>query len=150
MAMGRENKGPLSSLWHSQDMYCVEIALFKSSGDICWIPLPSSLLDKLSVNKRDSDGFFSRRLPCRSSDRSYNLTDSVLNIVTVSYSRLLDFFMHTNSACWLGIHVVCCNYVFSVLPRPFQHSDPHMPSIALFLWCGDQNQSFYPLCKHTE
>ena len=64
-------------------MHCVtfiENALFKSSGDICWPPLPSSLLDKLSMDKRDSDGFFSKRLVhvCRSSDRSYNLTDSSL------------------------------------------------------------------------
>ena len=35
---------------------------------------------KLSMDKRDSDGFFSRRLVCRSSDRSYNSTDSSLNI----------------------------------------------------------------------
>ena len=45
-----------------------ENALFKSSGDICWSPLPSLLLGQLSVDKRDSDGFFSSRLACRTSD----------------------------------------------------------------------------------
>ena len=30
---------------------------------------------KLSVNRRDSNGFFSARLVCRSSDSSYNTTD---------------------------------------------------------------------------
>ena len=34
----------------------------------------SSLLDRLSMEKTDGDGFFSRWLVCRSSDRSYNLT----------------------------------------------------------------------------
>ena len=53
----------------------VENALFKSSGDICWSPLPSSLLDQLSVDKRDSNGFFSSRLVCRTRDSSYNSTD---------------------------------------------------------------------------
>ena len=71
----------------------VENALFRSQGDIC---LPSLLLDRLSMGKRDSDGFFSRRLvcTCRSSDRSYNSTDSSLNIF-----------------CWLSIHVVRCDHV---------------------------------------
>ena len=38
--------GAVKLLWHSQDMYYVdfiEITLFKSFGDICWSPLPSSL-----------------------------------------------------------------------------------------------------------
>ena len=60
----------------------VENALLKSSGRP---PLPSSLLDELLVNERDSDCFISRRLVCRSSDTrtSYNLTDS--SLVTVGY-----------------------------------------------------------------
>ena len=35
------------------------------------------------MDKRDSNGFFSRRLVCRSSDSSYNSTD--LSLVTVDY-----------------------------------------------------------------
>ena len=41
--------------------------------------------------------------------------------------------------------IYACMYVVirrpraSVLPRPFQHSGPPMPSTALFLWCGNQN-----------
>ena len=72
-------------LWQFQYMNCVdflESALLKSSGGP---PLPSSLLDELLVNERDSDCFISRRLVCRSSDTctSYNLTDS--SLVTVGY-----------------------------------------------------------------
>ena len=44
----------------------VENALFKSSGDICSPPLPS-FLDKLTMDKQDSDGFISRRIVCRTS-----------------------------------------------------------------------------------
>jgi hypothetical protein len=36
-----------------------ENASFKSSGVICWSPPPSSLLGELSMDKRDSNGFFS-------------------------------------------------------------------------------------------
>ena len=53
-----ENKVPLAFLWHFQRMYCVDFvenALFKTSGNICWSPLPSTLLDELSMVKRDSD-----------------------------------------------------------------------------------------------
>ena len=88
-----ENAVPLSFLWRSQDMHCVdfvEIALFKSSGDICWSPsflIASS--DELSVNKRDIDGFFSRRVVSRSSDRSYNSTDSSLNILNLTVTTQL-------------------------------------------------------------
>ena len=41
-----------------------ENALFKSSGIICQTQLPFSLPDELSMDKRDSDGFFSTRLVC--------------------------------------------------------------------------------------
>ena len=77
------NKVPLSFLWHVLDMYCVDFfenALFWSSGDICCAPLPSLLLNELSTNKRYSDGFFSRRLLCRSCGSSYNSTGSSLVI----------------------------------------------------------------------
>ena len=72
---------PLGFLWCFQAMHCVafvENALFKTSGNICWPSLPSSLLDELSMDKRGSNGFFSRWLVCRSSDRSYNPTSSSL------------------------------------------------------------------------
>ena len=58
---------PLGFLCWSQHMYCVDFienTLFKSYGDICWSSLPSLLLDQLSMDKRDSDGFFLRRLAC--------------------------------------------------------------------------------------
>ena len=112
-----ENKVPLGFLWHFQDMHClafIENALLKSSDDICWPPLSSSLLDELSMDKRDSDGFFSRRLVCKSSDRSYNLTDSSLVIVNYQLRFLpWTFFVCTKSAD-LAYTWYCCllrNYV---------------------------------------
>ena len=72
----------------SQRMYCVnfiENTLLKSSDKICQSPLPSSLLKGLLMDKRDNDGFFSRRLACRTNNRSYNLTDS--SLVTVDYQQ---------------------------------------------------------------
>ncbi len=53
-----------------------ENTTFKSSGVICWSLPPSSLLGELSMDKKDSNGFFSRSVVCRSSDSSYNSTDS--------------------------------------------------------------------------
>ena len=65
------------------DMYCVDFfenALFWSSGDTCCAPLPSSLLNELSMNKRYSNGFFSRRLVCRTCGSYYHSTGSSLVI----------------------------------------------------------------------
>ena len=47
-----ENEVPLGFLWHSQGMNCVDFVENTAF----------SLLDELSVDKRDSDGFISRRL----------------------------------------------------------------------------------------
>ena len=84
---------PLSFLWHVLDMFCMDFfenALFRSSGNIGCASLPSSLFEELSMNKRDSDGFFSRRLVYRSSVSSYRLTDS--SPVTVDYQlRFLPY-----------------------------------------------------------
>ena len=110
-----------------QRIHCVDFAenaLFKSFSDICWLPLPSSLLDQLSVDKRDSGGFFSSRLVCRTSDSSYNSTDS--SLVTVDYQQSFmasDFFVcsktadhacqaytHTCMACY----VITCNRTISI------------------------------------
>ena len=52
-------------------------------------PLPSSLLDELLMDKSDRDGFFSKRLGCRTNDRSYNSTDS--SLITVDSERSLAF-----------------------------------------------------------
>ena len=93
----RQNSVSLGFPYCFQRMHCVDFAenaLFKSSGDICWSPPPSLLLGQLSVNKRDSDGFFSSKLECRTSDSSYNSTDS--SLVTVDYQQSFvasDFFV---------------------------------------------------------
>ena len=81
----------------------MENALFKSSGEICWSPLPSPLFDELSMDKRDSDSFFSRRLACRTSDWSYNLTDS--SLVTVDYQQCFFVFLISYVAKLLIRHV---------------------------------------------
>ena len=80
---------PLGFLCCSQRMYCVDFlkALFRSSGEIYWSPLPSLLLDEVSMDKRDSDGLFSWRLAYRTNDGSYNSTDS--SLVTVDYQESL-------------------------------------------------------------
>ena len=78
------NKVPLDFLRHFQGMYCVnfvENASFKSSGDICWPLWPSLLLDELSIDERDSDGFISRLILVVCS--SYNLIDS--SLITLGY-----------------------------------------------------------------
>ena len=83
--------------WCFQLMHCVDFAknaLFKSSGNIYWSPLPSLLFGQLSVDKWDSDGFFLSGLMCRTSDSSYNSTDS--SLVTVDYQQSFvasDFFV---------------------------------------------------------
>ena len=92
-----ESLVPLGFLCCSQRMYCVDFvenALFKSYDEICWWPLPSSLLDELSMDKRDNDGFFSRRLVYRTNNESYNLTDS--SLVTINYQQ-----------CFLAFHLYC-------------------------------------------
>ena len=88
------NNVPLSFLHRFLLMHCVDFAentLFRSSGDIkfCWSPLPSLLFDRLSMDKTDSDGFFSRWIVYRSSDRFYTSTGSSLAIVNLS-ATLLD------------------------------------------------------------
>ena len=92
-----------------QRIHCVDFAetlCSKCSGDICWSPLPSSLLGLLFVDKRDSDGIFSSRLVCRTSDSSYNSTD--WSLVTVDcqncWSCMSGIHVHTHMHGMLGHH----------------------------------------------
>ena len=66
---------------------------------------PSWLLDELSMNKRDSNGFFSTRLEYRDSDSSYNTTD--LSLILILISPL------SSKASWLqnllGFSLCICN-----------------------------------------
>ena len=97
-------------------MYCVtfvENALFKRSSDICQRSLPSSLLDELSMDKRDSNGFLSRRLVCRSGDRSYNSTNSSLSHSRLS-TTLLALKFDLNLLIWhthgtATYYIIACN-----------------------------------------
>ena len=100
-----EIKVSLGFIWRFQDMHCVafvENASFKSFGDICRPPLPSLLLDKLSMDKIDIDGSFSRRVVCRSSDRSYYSTDSTLVIVNCQTMLLALNFLYVYCHVVLG------------------------------------------------
>jgi hypothetical protein len=99
-----ENKAPLGFSWQSQRMYCmyfVENALFKSSGNICRSPLPSSSLDELSIDEMDSDQFISRLAVYRPSDSSYDSTDS--SLLTVDYQLR---FLGLLSSCVLDL-LIC-------------------------------------------
>ena len=102
-----------------------ENALFKSSGNICWSPLPSSLLGQLSVDKLDSDGFFSSRLVFRTSDNSYNSTDS--SLVKVDYQQSFvasDFFVCSKSA----------DHVRHTRTRAWHVMSSHAIAQLAFLW----------------
>ena len=80
----------------------------------------STLSDEFSMdrmNNRDSDGFFSRRLVCRSSDSSYNSTGLSLVIANYQQRFLLSSCV---SSCWSGIawhtwlqlHITCMQCAF--------------------------------------
>ena len=83
----------------------IESTLLKSSGKICGSPLPSLLLDELSMDKRNSDGFFSIRLACKTSDRSNHSTNS--SLVTVDYQqRFLACFVCVSADQVHAIHML--------------------------------------------
>ena len=89
-----ENTVPLSFLHCFLLVYCVyftEKALFGSSGDICWSPLPFSILDRISMDKIVSNGFFSRRLVHWSSNRSNNSTGWSLDRVNCQLRWMLTW-----------------------------------------------------------
>ena len=97
----------------------LENALFKSFGEICWPPLPSLLIDEFSMDKRDSDSFFSRRLACRTNDRSYSSTDS--SLVTVDYqqsflaccvAKLLIRHVHGHAAYYIIVCNCTCTFLW--------------------------------------
>ena len=77
-------------LWILLKMLCSKVlAIFN-------LLLPSSLLDELSIDERDSDGFISRRSVCRSRNSSYNSIDS--SLVTVGYQLRYLALLYTRAA----------------------------------------------------
>ena len=72
----------------------IENASFKTFGYICWSTLPCSLLDKLSIDKRDSDGFLSK-LECKTSNSSCNY----LYWLITGHSRLITKLLGFNFVC---------------------------------------------------
>ena len=62
-------------VWLSLKMLCSKVLVSFADHH-----LPPSLRDNLSMDKRDSNGFFSTRRVCTVSDSSYNMADSSLVI----------------------------------------------------------------------
>ena len=62
------------------------------------------------MDKRD-DGFFSRRLPRRTNDRSYNSTDS--SLVTVDYQQCLLSLLRNETADQVSAHGHAAYYVIA-------------------------------------
>jgi hypothetical protein len=80
------------------------------------------LLDKLSIDERESDRFISRLVVCRSSDSSSNLTDSSLFTVDYISTTLpnlgFTFFVCTRSAdlaCTYYYYAIACNTAIKFL-----------------------------------
>jgi hypothetical protein len=91
-------------------MYCVDLAEnapFKSSGVICWSPPPSSLPDELSMDKRDSSGFFSTRRVCTARDRSNKTTGS--SLIVVHWQISLAYCDCANSSWHAACYAIACN-----------------------------------------
>ena len=90
-------KALLSFLCHLVHVYCVnfiENTLFRNSGNICWPPLPSLLLDGLLKDKKRQWCLcFNMTIVCRSSNKSFILTGSSLDMVNASYASWLKL-------CW--------------------------------------------------
>ena len=112
--------GALGFLCCSQHMCCVhfvENILFKSSGEVCWSHLPSSLLDEFLMDKRDSDGFFLRRLACRTNNRSYTFNSTDSSLVTVDYQQsFLAIFLCCVAKLLIGhVHGHAAYYVIAFL-----------------------------------
>ena len=115
-----ENMVPLSFLHHFLLMHCVDFtknALFRSSGDICWSPLPCLLLDRISMDKIVSDGFFSRWLVSRSSDRCYisstgwsldrvRLSATLFDLKYAELASLLYYYVHVTCTCTRSVTVM--------------------------------------------
>ena len=100
--------------WRFQAMHCVDFvenALFKSSGVICWSPPPSSLPGELSMDKRDSDGFFSTQKVCMVSHRSNNTTGS--SRIVAHWQRSFLAVQTADTAlygtCTAGYYAIACN-----------------------------------------
>ena len=70
---------------------------FRAVFNVCTVWILLITLCQLSVDKRDNDGFFSSRLVCRTSDNSYNLTDSSLVTVDLQQSGYIITCNRTNS-----------------------------------------------------
>ena len=92
---------------------------FCSIQNIWQHPLPSSLLE-LSMDKRNSDHFNSRRIACQSSNSSYNSTESSLHGHSRPSTTLhgFSFFACTRSdnltRTWY-YWVMVCNQYYHIL-----------------------------------
>ena len=105
-------------------MAFAENASFKSSGVICLPPLPSTLLEELLMDRRNSSEFFLRRRVCTLSDSFCRTTD----LSQFSVNELLSFLawlMHKLAGLTqvvtlhiAQLHTVCILVVTPVLIVP--------------------------------
>ena len=108
-----ENKVPLNFLWRVVDMYCIDFFEYASFESYAYLLTTSAFfaIDQLSMDKRDSHGFSSRRLVCRTSDSPSNLTDS--SLITVNLQKR---FLACNTQCVAKLPI-----------RHMPHATCHMP-----------------------
>ena len=95
----------------------VENALFKSYGVICLPPLPSTLPNELSTDRRNSCGFFSRRRVCTLSDSFCRTTASSLFSMNELLLKLLSLSrLCISCASWPGTcgNAAHCTITYSV------------------------------------
>ena len=138
---------PLGFLFCSQHVlcgFCCKCFVRKFWQDLLIMPLPSLFLDELTMDKRDSGCFFSKRLACRTNDRSYNLTDSTL--VTVDYQqRFLALCMcsKTDQAC-AHVHGHVCDSASSEYQCLNLHICISHMTVMWFMVNGMQNNNYLP------
>ena len=100
-------------MWISLKMLCSKVPV-TFADHLCH---PRFLTSSQIMHKRDSDGFFTRRLVCKTSDSSYNLIDS--SLVTVDL----------NNTSWL-ITTICVYDVAKVLIKhTCSHAWPYMVTL---------------------
>ena len=108
-------------------MAFTENASFKSSGVICWSPLPSSLPDELSMDKRDSNGFFSTRMVCMDTTGSSQFVarQSSFLAICACYKLLADTALLYGTGILLDIMQPCAVCIVVVNPLT-------LPSLSMY------------------
>ena len=111
-----------------QRVALAENALFTSYDEICLPPLPSTLPEELSMDKRNSSELFLSRRVCTLSDSFCRMTDSSL----FSVNELISFlaWLHMSCASWPDTHgnAAHCTIAYSV------HSCDYSSSLQQYMY----------------